>query len=541
MIRRVALISSMILTSVWACFAQDTVLPPLDQILPDHDAAPDTRSLEIQGFNFEGNTVFSNEQLAELLTSYLLKEITADNLEGARRALTLHYVNHGYVNSGAVLEDQSFANGVITFRIVEGVLSKINISGRQQLNEAYLTNRITLGAGTPLNVLSLKNRLELLRDNPNIKSINAELRPGLIAGDSFLDVTLEEDDAFHVALRFDNHRSPSIGAERFSLLAWHTNLTGHADRIFLDYGVTKNGFDDIDLSGKDNMSVSYTIPITVHDTTLTVTYARSDTLVIEEPFANLDIASELQEFSVALRHPLYRTVGSELAVAVAGERRENETFLLGSPFSFSPGARNGESDVTVLRFDVEFVARDQQRALAMRSTLRVGLDALDATVGGAADGQFVSWLGSLQYVQRLGQTNHQALFRISTQMTDSSLLSLEQFALGGVNTIRGYRENQVVRDNGVVVSGELRVPLAYDANGQTILSLVPFVDFGYGWDEARTNDSINLTSAGAGLLLHLDQTLNAQFYWGHPFRDFNDTEDDVQDLGIHFQITWQGF
>ena len=537
-----ALIWLLFIAVAWPAGTEEPVLPPVHELVPDDDPTAPLQSISISGFRIVGHTVFSETELSEVVAPFVGRPMSNDSIEEVRRALTLYYVDHGYINSGAVLEDQSVTDGVVTYRIVEGVLSKVNLEGNVWLRDKYVLDRILFDSHTPLNVLTLKNRLELLRRNPNVKTVHAELSPGQFAGDSALDIVVEEDNALHAELRIDNHRSPSIGAERLSLLMSHTNVTGNADSLFLDYGITRNGFDDdIKFFGDDNLDVSYSLPFTAQDTTLTVSYSRSDTLIVQEPFTNLDLASELEEVTIKVRHPLYRDLNTELAVAVAGERRENETFLQDSPFSFDPGAQNGESDVTVLRLDLEWVTRDQDRAFAFLSTARFGIDALGATTGGPADGQFVSWLGYLQYIQRLGNTNNQVAFRFSTQITDSNLLSLEQFAIGGVYTVRGYRENQVVRDNGLVLSGEIRMPLVHDANGQAVLSLVPFVDFGYGWDNNDRNDSINITSAGIGILLHLDRKLNAEFYWGHPFRDFDDDEDDIQDLGIHFQVTWLAF
>ena len=526
--------------------AQPPVLPPLYEALGLPEEPDQQPPVIARVFRFEGNTVFTNRQLFKVIAGYYGRPLSRQDLEAARVALTRHYIENGYINSGAVLDEPAVIDGVATFTIVEGVLSDIRLNGNDWLADHYVVGRLRVGAGPPLNVLQLKNQLELLRENPNIKTINAQLHPGPTPGDSLLDVAIEEDNALHLALRFDNARSPSIGAERFSVIASHTNLTGHSDSLSIDYGVTKNGLDDIKFSDDDNITVAYTLPISAHDTTLGASFAQTDSLVVEEPFADLNISSELKEFKVSLRHPFYRSVSSEFAVTIAGERRENETFLESLPgdddrFSFSQGPQDGVSDVTVLRIDQEFFTRDQQRAVALLSSFRIGLDALDATIGGPVDGRFFSWLGQFQYVQRLGQSNLQALFRVSSQLADSRLLSLEQFALGGVDTVRGYRHNQVVRDNGVALSGELRAPLLIDANGAAILTLVPFIDFGYGWDSGAAPDSINIASTGVGLLLNLDKTLNAHFYWGYPFRDFDDPEDDIQDLGIHFRITWFAF
>jgi hypothetical protein len=53
-----------------------------------------------------GSTVFSPDDLAKVTAPYTNREITSEDLESLRQALTLHYVNRGYFTSGAVVPDQ---------------------------------------------------------------------------------------------------------------------------------------------------------------------------------------------------------------------------------------------------------------------------------------------------------------------------------------------------------------------------------------------------------------------------------------------------
>lgn len=48
--------------------------------------------------------------------------------------------------------------------------------------------------------------------------------------------------------------------------------------------------------------------------------------------------------------------------------------------------------------------------------------------------------------------------RAAAQLTPDSLLPLEQFSVGGIATVRGYGQNQLVTDNGVLGSLEVRLP-----------------------------------------------------------------------------------
>ncbi|MDQ3960621.1 MAG: hypothetical protein M3255_10240 [Pseudomonadota bacterium] len=101
---------------------------------------------------------------------------------------------------------------------------------------------------------------------------------------------------------------------------------------------------------------------------------------------------------MSFSHLFYRTPQRQLLGELIFERRSSETFLLGQPFSFSPGVRNGESEVTVLRLVQEWVDRRPNQVLAARSIFSVGLDALGVTTSprDLPDGQFFTWLGQFQ-------------------------------------------------------------------------------------------------------------------------------------------------
>jgi hemolysin activation/secretion protein len=119
---------------------------------------------------------------------------------------------------------------------------------------------------------------------------------------------------------------------------------------------------------------------------------------------------------------------------------------------------------------------------------------------------------------------------------------MEKFVVGGVDTVRGYRENQLVRDNGVVGSLELRIPLLPKRSGELRLRMAPFVDFGRSWNDRSTSGERNISSAGLGLLVDYKQ-INARVYWAHGFDDIDNgtLSDDLQDDGVHFSVSFSAF
>jgi hemolysin activation/secretion protein len=485
-----------------------------------------------------GSTVFSAEELARVTGPYANRELTAEDLEALRVALTRLYIDKGYINSGAVLPDQAVADGVVTFQIVEGRLTDINIEGNRWFRSAYLRRRLALDTGPPLNVQSLQQRLQLLLEDSRLQSLNAELKPGLRPGESELDVRAEDRQPFRLFLDVDNYQPPALGAERGIVTLEDQNLTGNGDLLSLGYGRSA-GVNPI-------LDFKYALPVTAYDTTLSFEYRKNTFTVIEAPFTNLRLDSDSDIYTVTLRQPVYRTLHSEFALELTGERLSQQTTVLGEDFSLSPGAHNGEAVVTALRAAQEWVTRTQDQVFAIRSRFSLGLDALGATINkdDVPDGRFFAWLGQFQWVQRLAWLDAELIGRAALQISDRPLLVLEQVAVGGRYSVRGYRENTLVRDDAFLASLEARVPIVRNRRWAEYLQLAPFVDYGRAWNtKIPTPDPNDLVSVGIGLrwavtLSSSPVAVRPQFeiYWGHPLRTVDTPGGDLQDSGVHFQF-----
>ncbi len=490
-------------------------------------------------FRFEGNTVFTSRQLAEVLQSFKGRRLTADEREEARRVLTMHYVEKGYINSGAIMVSSPDSDGPVLFRIIEGRLSDIKLTGNKWLRDGYITGRIRSAAGEPLSIVQLREGLAMLRQNANIEQINAELQPGLRPGEGVLQVAVSEQQPFSAELQFDNYRPPSSGAYELALTVADRNLTGNSDPLVFTYDIARGALDDFDFSGADNFSGSYAAPVTVFDTTLKVFGQKRDYAIIEDPFNALEIESEFYTLGVGIRQPLFRTTRREFAVGLTFERAHSESTLLGVPFNVSPGAVNGELDTSVLRFTQDWTDRGMNHVLALRSTFNFGLDAFEATDNGTArDATFFSWLGQAQHVHRLFGSSSQIILRVDGLWTNDELLSMEQFSVGGAHSVRGYRENTLVRDTGVLGSVEFRLPVLVGKSGKSIVELAPFFDFGGAWNSTGSTPSPKtISSAGIGILLTPCKWVSGQLYWGYAFRDIETSGNDAQDDGLHFRVT----
>ena len=528
-----------------------TTEPPV-QILPPPQSAPSKESTGTLLTNIyarkivvTGSTVFTKEEIDKVTAPYENRSVAMEDLESLRRDLTLLYINKGYINSGAVIPDQTVVDGLITLQVIEGKLTDIDLEGNRWFGEAFLRDRIALGASTPVDVYALQNRLQLLQQDQRIQRIQAELRPGANLGESVLKVKVEEKPPFSVWLALNNYQSPTVGGEQGLISLAHQNVTGRGDILSLTYGGS---------SGVDYPLIDfwYAVPINVHDTTLQFRYRKDEFGVGDDVFGPLDIVSRSESYEVNLRQPVYRTLNQEFALALSLEYETNKNTLLDKPFSFSPGEVNGKSIVVPLRFLQEWTYRTQRQVIAVRSRLSIGLDTWDATINpdkSIPDGQFVSWLGQFQWVRLTDLLDSQLLFRADLQLSDQSLLPIEQIGVGGRYSVRGYRENLLVSDQAFITSLEARIPIVQNKPWADYLQVCPFFDYGRATNKDLPNPSPkDISSVGLGLrwdALGIKSPVTIkpeiEFYWGYALRDIDQSDEDLQDSGIHFQISLTGY
>ncbi len=515
---------------------------PPERVLPEIPIpkGKDTQGLRggaqifIQTIRVRGNTVISNEEIAQITAPYTNKNVYLSDLEKLRDQLTLAYLNKGYINSGAVIPDQDIKNGIFTYQIIEGNLTDLEVQTDGRFRTNYFRKRLRRDSDGPLNILQLERRLQLLQLDDRVRRIEAQLRPTETRGGSRLSVNVKESKPYRFEMGISNHQVPTVGNVRGHFIFSHANLLGLGDRVSATLQKSE-GFESID--------ASYGIPLNSYDTTFKFHYRENWAEILEEPFNALNIESNSVTIGGTLTQPLYRSPNSSFSVFVTGEHKRTDSFIFGDPFSFAEGPDDGVSQIMAIRFGQDFVYRGRNQVFSARSTMSVGLDALGATVNGGEtpDGQYFSWLGQIQYARRFPWSNLQVVVRGDAQMTDSPMLGLEQFPVGGHASVRGYRENQLVDDNGSSGSIEIRMPVWRDIQRGSYIEFGVFSDAGYSWnnrDELSPGQD-TLLSAGVGVRMGFNKRLQMEVYWGHQFREVIEASDrDTQDDGIHFSGTF---
>ena len=357
--------------------------------------------------------------------------------------------------------------------------------------------------------------------------MSAGIRPGT----SLLEIEVQEADVFNISTSFNNNRSPSVGSNQRAVGLNHGNLLGLGDRFTFEYANT---------DGSDAFDFTYALPLNSKNGTIEAAYSRNSNNIIEEPFANvLDIESESRYYELGFRQPIVRQPTQEFTLGLSFSRTESEIYFDDRGYQLSRGANaDGETKISALRFSQEFVDRNDREVLALRSQFNVGIDAFDPTINGddEPDSTFLSWRGQSQWVRRLDE-DFLLLLRGDAQLATGSLLPLEQFRVGGARSVRGYRQDLSLGDNGLFASAELRIPVLRFEKIGGLVQIAPFFDLGTVWnnDDLEIGSS-TLPSLGVGVNFSLGDRFNARLDWGIPLSDVNIENDSLQEDGIYFSL-----
>ena len=520
------------------------ILPTVPAPIPMQPAAPGNLPalITIKRFDVTGSTVFSPAELARITGKYTNKPLDFAQLLQVASEITQLYVSNGYINSGAYVPgDRSIdANdGTIEIKVIEGRVEDIVVTGTKRLDPNYIKSRIALGVGKVLKIDRTIDSLRLLQLDPLIKSISTELVSGQQPGTSIIQIAVTESPNWQAGASIANNRTPSVGEIIAQVGVSQNNLTGIGDGIGVTYGKSE---------ASSVLDLNYTLPLNPRNGTLRFQYSNSNSRVIESPFDRLDINSNGQDFGLTYRQPIVQTPSQEFALGATLARRETNTgylfSVIGERIAYpTPGAdANGLTRVAAARFFQDYTVKDTQQVFALRSQVSLGVNALGATINPSSpDSQFLSWRGQAQYVRSLAP-NSIFLFKVETQLADRPLLAIEQIGLGGQDTIRGYRQDLLLADNGVIASAEVRLPIFTAPDSRQVFQVVPFLDFGLGWNQPN-NPSPNpnpstIASGGLGLRYQGGDNFSARLDYGIPFTAIDTIKRTGQEKGFYFSLNY---
>lgn len=438
---------------------------PDDSTSREQTGASTAKRLKVGKFSISGNTLLSDKEIQSAVGSFEGRELTLAEMKEAAARLTDLYKVRGYMLVRAIVPKQSFDSDTVELRVLEGKIGKISVEGNKHYSDEFIRRRVEAASKDGnFHADSFYRQLLLLNEFSDLRA-QAVMRPGSEPGTADVIVKVTDKRPIHFGLEYNNYGIPETGEHRFGFTFDAANLfTEGADFRF-------RGILQIPTDHTSTMfQLRYQAPIGLNGTRVGGEYQRGSFSSGDGLAKILDVRGDADIISAFASHPLIRTLNhsSDLAATVSHKNVRNNIFG-GMPLA--------REDYWTTRLDY----RGDWRSVNGRSLLVTSLTQGFGGKGGVltsnvrADDSFTKLNLDVLRVQQLSH-NFYGVLRGTGQLAFDPLYSIEQFALGGVSSVRGYSQAELLGDSGYSLSAELRwSPIA---DNPEVFQVVAFIDHG---------------------------------------------------------------
>lgn len=421
-------------------------------------------SIELNGIEIFGNTIFSNKTLRRFYKEYLGHKIDLSVIDEIKNDIVNHYIDHGYITTRADYSsgrDLLLNDGIIHIQIIEGKIADyeyLNPDGsilrKREVQVAFPFKR-----GDFLNIRDLDQGLEQmnrLRSN----DVTTRLYPGDSVGESILQIVNTRSKRWFATFGVDNFGSEDTGEWQGRVIANHENMLGLNENFsfsyqqnleqheinmsrnlafqaefvwgYWDFYYNLNYFDyesSIDTATNDFISSGSTL---LHDAGLSYVLKRNRNSKTSLGFNVVarDVENLIED--VLLDTSTHRLTVSN--VSLSHSYRFNRGIAYGA-FTYSHGTD-------------WFGAEDDSDDLADLRRAQFDRFSLDLTLIKLWD------IG-------IGRWNPRTDLRMRGVWSDDELYSSEEISIGGPYSVRGFKDREISGRRGGYGRFDLSVPLGY--------------------------------------------------------------------------------
>ena len=506
---------------------------------PESNAAkPEPERFYFREYRVEGAHKLSRIEVEKAVYPFLGPGRTEEDVEQARAALEKAYQANGYQTVSVQVPSQQVKGGIVVLQVVETTVGRLRVRGSR-----YFSLRRVKGEAPSLAEGKVINFNEVNRDIMGMQLPDRQVTPALHAGvePGTVDVDLNVKDKFplHGTLELNNRYSANTAPLRLNGSISYTNLWQLGHSVGASFQMSPE-----DLNQVQVYSGYYIAPVpTVPWLSLMLQGTKQDSNVSTLGGANSTGMGETigirglvtlppgQGFFHSFRFGFdYKHYNQGLTTSGTTDR----TPITYYPFTLGYTASwIGKNSDTELNSDLVFHFRGMGSSSASFDYSRYH-----------ADGNFVYLRGDLAHTHEL-PAGIQAFGKVQGQFSNQPLINSEQFSGGGLGTVRGYLESEVLGDNAVVGTIELRTPpLAKWINsGRIVNDLRAYVFMDGGVVTIRNplpeqTSRFTLASFGVGSRMQMFGHLNGSIDAGIPLISQGETR--YHDLHLTFRA-WSEF
>lgn len=432
------------------------------------------KSLVVQHFEFSGNTIFTDAQLAALVADYTGKPVSLIQLYEAADRITSHYVEAGYTLASAQLPAQKISEGVVKLEVIEGRVGKVVYEGLKGYRPGDLEVYVAGTAGQVYRGDTFEEGLRAIDTLPGLDA-RALLRPGEVYGST--DIVVQgKETPYEGSFFVDNSGRDTAGETRVGVQLDVNNPLGGGDQLSL-LGLRSS--DDLLEYG----SLGYSLPTGWQGSRLKFSYGYAK---FELGGGFQGVAGSNRNSRVELELPVLRGGSDQLSVSAAVSDTKADTDFAGIPLR--------ATELTLLELGSVYTHVYRSGAVSqVVGNLSSNFQKADAT---DRNSQRIRLELDGQHIQPIAKQIQLVAHGLFVYSPDP-LPDTQQLSIGGPTTIRGHAPSEARGDWGYLGSLTLRRP--YNL-GKLVLTPRVFVDAGRvrSRDPTGTTPEVTLASVGIG-------------------------------------------
>ena len=464
------------------------------------------------------SAVLTEAELAAITKPYEGQQVQLSDIYAIVEKINALYTEKGYVTCRAFLPPQTITDGAVKLLLVEGRTGNTTVSGNKYTKTAYITKRLHLNHDEIANIKQLNKDL-LLFNATNSTQLRIMMKAGEKPGTTDYEITAYEPKRDTWTIFEDNAGSDSSGQYRTGLFYNTKSLSGSCDALSVGTVISE---------GTKAANAVYSRSLGRSGTKMNLMYSSNSTKVVDGYYEDM-IKGHANSYTIGFVQPLLVNETTRTELSLDYNRQDSKTDWLA-------GFRGNMVDDSVQDFTLGFAMTNYgtSHVFYQKHSYVRGYSESTPELFDRRTQNFGFYKLNAMY-QKLYKAGQMWNLRADAQWSGSEgMVSSRQFYMGGMYSVRGYKENFLGGDSGFTFSAEYAVPVI---NRNT--NAFGFFDYGHVYGNGQSDDQHNvLASVGLGVRSTINQYCSASLILGIPLqREFS--AEEVSKTRLHFIVSGQ--
>jgi hemolysin activation/secretion protein len=205
------------------------------------DVPPKGATLDVRAYHVNGNTVLPPDNF-DVLTNYTGTNVDFPRLREGLVQVQTRYRELGYPTIGVTLPQQKLTNGVVQVKVVEGRLSRINITGNRYFSDQNIRRALpSLTTNILLNTKWFQPELDAANANRD-RQIYPVIGPGPDPGTTELTLKVKDQLPLHGRVEVNDKSQPDTPLLRVDTAVQYDNLWQYENQLGFDYNFSPQDY-----------------------------------------------------------------------------------------------------------------------------------------------------------------------------------------------------------------------------------------------------------------------------------------------------------